>query len=113
MRVGGVFKPNALLGSYLVGDNFFQTHFATPLPVAVLVRTTGSSATGVALTRAVGGYPNLKLQTRVAARSDEKRIDRNVAPIALGHDFEHEPHAQILALRGKLDLLIGQLSASI
>jgi putative ABC transport system permease protein len=66
VRVGGVFKPNALLGSYVVGDGFFLSHFATPLPVAVLVRTTGSPATGTALAAAVRSYPNLKLQTRAA-----------------------------------------------
>ena len=39
MRIGGIFKPNALLGSYLVGDAFFLSHFDNPLPVAVLLRT--------------------------------------------------------------------------
>ncbi len=72
MRVGGIFSPNALLGSYLVGDAFFTAHFATPLPVAVLVRTTGSPATGAALTAAVGGYPNLKLQTRAAFEKSQQ-----------------------------------------
>ena len=39
MRMGGMFKPNALLGSYVVGDGYFLSHFANPLPVAVLVAT--------------------------------------------------------------------------
>jgi len=72
IRVGGIFSPNALLGSYLVGDGFFLSHFATPLPVAVLVRATGSAATGAALTSAVGGYPNLKLQTRAAFEKSQQ-----------------------------------------
>ena len=38
MRIGGIFKPNALLGSFLVGDGFFLSHFDNPLPVAVLLR---------------------------------------------------------------------------
>jgi putative ABC transport system permease protein len=66
MRVGGIFKPNALIGSYLVGDGFFQAHFANPLPVAVLVRAAGGAtpATTAALNRALRPYPNLKVQTR-------------------------------------------------
>ena len=43
MRIGGIFKPNALLGSYLVGDGFFLSHFDNPLPVAVLLRTTSGT----------------------------------------------------------------------
>jgi putative ABC transport system permease protein len=77
MRIGGIFKPNALLGSYLVGDGYFLSHFATPLPVAVLVRTTGSAATGAALTTAVGSYPNLKLQTRAAfEKSQQEQVNQ-------------------------------------
>jgi len=66
VRVGGLYKANALLGSYVAGDAFFLSHFATPLPVAVLVRTSGSAATDRALAATVAGYPNLKLQTRAA-----------------------------------------------
>ena len=72
MRVGGVFKPNGLLGSNVVGDGYFLAHFATPLPEAVLVRTTGSAETGAALTTAVRGYPNLKLQTRAAFEKSQQ-----------------------------------------
>jgi putative ABC transport system permease protein len=66
MRVGGVFKPNALIGNYLVGDGFFLFHFANPLPVAVLVQTGGATATGAALVHGLSAYPNLKIQTRAA-----------------------------------------------
>ncbi len=66
VKVGGVYKPNALLGSYVAGDGYFLSHFATPLPVAVLVQTSGSAAAGAALERAVAAYPNLKLQSRAA-----------------------------------------------
>jgi putative ABC transport system permease protein len=66
VRVGGTYKPNALLGSYVVGDAYFLAHFASPLPVAVLVRTSDSASTAAALGRAMGAYPNLKLQTRAA-----------------------------------------------
>lgn len=66
VQVGGVYKANALLGSYVVGNGYFLSHFATPLPVAVLVGTTGSAATHRTLAAAVADYPNLKVQTRAA-----------------------------------------------
>jgi putative ABC transport system permease protein len=65
MRIGGIFKPNALLGSFVVGDGFFLSHFDNPLPVAVLVRSAGGSAgTGAELDRGLAAYPNLKIQSR-------------------------------------------------
>ena len=66
MRVGGIFKPNALLGSYLVGDGFFLSHFDQPLPVAVLLHTGGSTAGHHpgGHRPASSAYPNLKIQTR-------------------------------------------------
>src|ERR1700677_4973533 len=30
MRIGGIFKPNSLLGSFVVGDGFFLSHFDNP-----------------------------------------------------------------------------------
>jgi putative ABC transport system permease protein len=65
LRVGGIFKSNALLGSYLVGDRTFLANFHNPLPVAVLLQTKGRSATsGKAVHAGLAGYPNLKIQTR-------------------------------------------------
>ena len=73
MRVGGIFKPNALLGSYVVGDGFFLAHFDRPLPVAVLLDTGGSTA---ATTRAVkdglSAYPNLKVQRGPSSSSPSR-----------------------------------------
>jgi putative ABC transport system permease protein len=77
MRVGGVFKPNALIGSYLVGDSFFLYHFANPLPVAVLVQTGGAAATGAALVHGLSAYPNLKIQTRAAfEKSQQQQVNQ-------------------------------------
>ncbi len=67
VRIGGIFKSNAVLGSYVVGDNFFRSHFAAnTLPVAILLRASrGSSAGTTAAIRAgLESYPNLKIQTR-------------------------------------------------
>jgi len=65
MKVGGIFKPNALIGSYLVSDAYFLSHFDDPLPVAVLVRSApGATGVGAALDRGLRSYPNLQVQTR-------------------------------------------------
>jgi putative ABC transport system permease protein len=65
MRIGGIFKPNPLIGHYLVGAGFFVSHFHAPLPVALLVRTTPGAASrvGRALHRAFNPYP-VSVQTR-------------------------------------------------
>ena len=39
MRIGGIFKPNPLVGSFVVGDRFFLSHFDNPLPIGVLLST--------------------------------------------------------------------------
>jgi putative ABC transport system permease protein len=78
LRIGGIFKPNALLGSYVVGDGYFLAHFDNPLPVAVLLQTeNGSSATSKAVDRGLGAYPNLKIQSRAAfKKSQEQQINQ-------------------------------------
>ena len=78
LRVGGIFKPNALLGSYVVGDRYFLAHFDNPLPVAVLLQTeNGSSATSKAVDRGLGAYPNLKIQSRAAfKKTQEQQINQ-------------------------------------
>ena len=66
IRVGGIFQPNALIGGYLVGDQFFQAHFPGQLPGAVLVSADRGYA-GIVdeeVTRAVASNPNLTVQTR-------------------------------------------------
>ncbi len=67
MRVGGIYKPNTLIGSYVTGSSFFRSHFAAgTVPIAMLIKTsTGATAS---ITRAVMSvlkvYPNLKVKTR-------------------------------------------------
>ena len=43
MRIGGIFKANALIGSYLVGQAFYLSHYTQPLPGAVLLETAGGN----------------------------------------------------------------------
>jgi len=80
MRIGGIFKPNALLGSYLTGSAFFHTHFAAAtFPVAVLLATsTGATApTSAAVKAALRGYPNLTVQTRTEfEKTQQASIDQ-------------------------------------
>ena len=66
MRIGGIFKPNALLGSYLVGDSFFLAHFNNPLPGgrAPADRRRQHGHRQRRSTRGLRAYPNLKIQTR-------------------------------------------------
>lgn len=64
MRVGGVYQSNTLIGSYLVSDRYFLSHFERPGPGAVLVRTNGNGSVNAAVERALSPYPNVKVQTR-------------------------------------------------
>ena len=73
LRIGGIYKANALLGSYVVGDGYFLAHFHTPLPVAVLLRTqSGTGGTEAAIDRALSGYPNIKVQTRAEFQKSQQ-----------------------------------------
>jgi putative ABC transport system permease protein len=64
MRIGGIFEANALIGKYLVSAAFFQSHFSTPLPAAMLLRTNGSGGVDQAVTNALAPYPNVQVQTK-------------------------------------------------
>jgi putative ABC transport system permease protein len=64
MRIGGIYKANALIGSYLVGAAFFLRHFQSPLPGAVLLKTDGSPSVEQAVNNALTAYPNVQVQTR-------------------------------------------------
>jgi putative ABC transport system permease protein len=73
LRIGGIFQPNALLGSYVVGDSYFLAHFDNPLPVAVLLRTDSASpAMTKAVDRGLRAYPNLTIQTRAAFEKSQQ-----------------------------------------
>jgi putative ABC transport system permease protein len=87
MRVGGIFKANPLLGSYLVEASFFLSHFHDPFPVAVLVSARpGASHVGTALNNYLNVYPNVGVQTRA--------------------QFEHSQRATVNALLGLVYVLL-------
>ena len=65
MRIGGIFHTNVLVGSYLVGDSFFLSHYQDPLPGGVLLRTSGdSTSVEERVQAALAPYPNMQVQSR-------------------------------------------------
>jgi putative ABC transport system permease protein len=73
MRIGGIFKANPLIGSYLTGAGFSLSHFNNPLPTAILVRAgSGASDVGKGLTDHLAAYPNLKIQTRAQFQQSQQ-----------------------------------------
>ena len=67
LTIGGIYKPNVILGSYLLGRSTFSAHFApTTLPVALLISTSGTTSPAMTAELKAGlkGYPNLTVQTR-------------------------------------------------
>jgi putative ABC transport system permease protein len=61
LRIGGVYRLNALAGSYLVSGGLFLANFNHPTPSVVLLRTTGSET---AVQNALSGFPNVQVQTK-------------------------------------------------
>jgi putative ABC transport system permease protein len=73
MRIGGVYKTNPLIGSYVTGEGFFLAHFDNPLPGGVLIKTTpGVQGFEAFLKRRLAAYPNLTIQTRAQFESQQK-----------------------------------------
>ncbi len=65
VRIGGIFKTNVLVGSYLVGDSFYLTHYQNPLPGGVLLDTNGKATTvEQQVQAALAPYPNVQVQSR-------------------------------------------------
>jgi putative ABC transport system permease protein len=65
IRVGGIFKANPLIGSYVVGAGYFLAHFNNPLPIVVLVGTRpGAGNVGRAINDYLNVYPNVGVKTR-------------------------------------------------
>jgi len=65
IRIGGIFKANPLIGSYVVGAGFFLSHFHNPLPIAVLISTQpGAGHVEKAINNYLSVYPNVGVQSR-------------------------------------------------
>ena len=72
VHIGGIYKANALIGSFLAGDAYFLSHFRVPTPLAVLLKTDGSTGVAQRVSAALRGYPNLKVQTRAAFEKSQQ-----------------------------------------
>ena len=75
LRIGGIFKPNIILGSYLVSRATFARHFAlSTLPIVLLVKTSSPATPAMTaeLSKGLAGYPNLKVQTRAAYEKEQE-----------------------------------------
>ncbi len=103
MRIGGIFKPNALLGSFLVGDGFFLSHFNDPLPVAVLLATTsGTTDVTAAVKAGLTAYPNIQVQTRAEfEKSQQAQVNQ-----LLGLVYALLALAVVIALIGIVNTLM-------
>jgi putative ABC transport system permease protein len=74
IRIGGVYKPNAVFGTYLVGGGYFLEHFDTPLPTAVLITSTGgtSPAAQATISNGLKPFPNVKVQTQTEFKKTQQ-----------------------------------------
>jgi len=74
MKIGGIYKANALIGSYLVGQAFYMSHYSQPLPGAVLLGTAGGNAPQKVqneVERVLATYPTVQVQTRAQFESSQ------------------------------------------
>ncbi len=78
MRIGGIYKYNPLVGSFVTGAGFFVSHFNHPLIDGVLVSTaSGTHHLEQTLERALGAYANLEIQSRAQfERSEQKSLNQ-------------------------------------
>lgn len=80
LKVAGIYKPNIILGSYLLGRSTFTSHFAaTTLPIAVLISTGGDTSEKMTaeITKGLAGYPNVKVDTRAEyEKTQEAQINQ-------------------------------------
>ncbi len=103
IRIGGIYKPNPLAGSYIVGASYFLAHFDHPLVGAVLF-SVRDRAPGVAavLDRAKATYPNLQIQTRAQFQASQQ----NSVNQLLGLIYVLLALAVIVALIGIVNTLL-------
>jgi putative ABC transport system permease protein len=83
IRIGGIFKANPLIGSYVVGAGFFLSHFHNPLPIAVLISTQpGAGHVERAINNYLGVYPNVGVQSRAQfEQSQQAKVNQELGLI--------------------------------
>jgi putative ABC transport system permease protein len=101
MRIGGIYKANALIGSYLVGDGFFLSHFNAELPIAALLRISGANVHND-VNNTLKAYPDLKIQTRAEFEQSQQAMVNQL----LGLVYALLGLAVIIALIGIVNTLM-------
>ncbi|HET6964456.1 MAG TPA: ABC transporter permease, partial [Acidimicrobiales bacterium] len=72
--IGGFYKANQFLGSYVISDQLLAANVNEVRDQGIALRVADPSAgTTAALTRAMAGYPNVKVQTAAQFKSDQKQ----------------------------------------
>ncbi|HWE55416.1 MAG TPA: ABC transporter permease [Acidimicrobiales bacterium] len=73
VRIGGFYKTNTYLDTYVLSGQFLDAHVNQPSDFAVGLRTTDmSAATTAALKAAVASYGDIKVDTAAQFESDQK-----------------------------------------
>jgi putative ABC transport system permease protein len=102
MRIGGIFKPNALITSFLVSDAFYRSHFQDPQPGAVLLTTGGGASVERSVQQALAAYPNVQVQSRAQfEKAQTKQVNQ-----LLGLVYALLGLAVIIALIGIVNTLL-------
>ncbi len=102
LRIGGIFKPNALIGSFVVSAAAFAPHFTEPRPVAVLLGTNGSPTVETAVRHALAPFPNVQVQSRAQyVQTQAAQIDK-----LLGLVYALLALAVVIALIGIVNTLL-------
>jgi len=80
MTIGGIYKPNPLVGGFVLGDRFFLSHFDNPLRIGVLLGTVpGAPDLGPALNRMLTRYANVGYKTRAQfLQSQQNKINQEL-----------------------------------
>jgi len=66
MRIGGIYKANALVGSYLASVTFYLSHYRDPSPGGVLLKTDGTARVEKEVERVIAPDPTVQVQTKSA-----------------------------------------------
>jgi putative ABC transport system permease protein len=103
IRVGGIFRANPLIGSYVVGDAFFGAHFHDPLPIAVLVRA--EPVVGH-VERAINDYLDAYANVGVQTRAQFEQSQRAKVNQELGLVYVLLALAVVVALIGIVNTLM-------
>jgi putative ABC transport system permease protein len=70
LRVGGIYESNALVGSFVVSDTTFLSHFDDPHIGGLLI--SGPSGLEPTFNRALSAYPDLDIRTRAQFEHDQQ-----------------------------------------